>query len=67
MEQSKIPEDEWMAKHAALAEEHNTPGARDSLKDGLKAQAWLRTDLFKQHRGKLVILPKSTQAMVLPD
>jgi hypothetical protein len=62
MEQSKIPEDEWMAKRAALAEEHNTPCA---LKDGLKA--WLRTDLFKQRRGKVVVLPKSTQAMVLPD
>ena len=65
MEQSKFPEDEWMAKRAALAEEHNTPGARDSLKDGLKA--WLQTDLFKKRRGKLVVLPKSTQMMVLPD
>jgi hypothetical protein len=65
MEQSKIPEDEWMAKRAALGEEHNTPGARDALKDGLKA--WLRTDLFKQRRGKEVVLPKSTQSMVLPD
>jgi hypothetical protein len=50
MEQSEIPEDEWMAnfqaKRAALVEEHNMPDARDSLKDGLKA--WLRTDLFKQ-------------------
>jgi hypothetical protein len=37
-----------LAERAALAEEHNTPGARDSLKpeDGLKAL--LRTDLFKQ-------------------
>ena len=65
MEQSRIPEDEWMTKRAALAEEHNTPGARDSLKDGLKA--WLQTDLFKQRRGKLVALPKSTQAIVVPD
>ena len=65
MEQSRIPEDEWMAKRAALAEEHNTPGARDSLKGGLKA--WLQTDLFKQRRGKLVAIPKSTQAIVVPD
>ena len=50
MEQSRIPEDEWMTKRAALAEEHNTPCARDPLKDGLKA--WLQTDLFKQLRGK---------------
>ena len=65
MEQSRIPEDESMAKRSALAEEHNTPGARDSLKDGLKA--WLQTDLFKKRRGKLVVFPKSTQVMVLPD
>jgi hypothetical protein len=63
MEQSRIPEDEWMAKRAALAEEHNTPGACDSLKDGLKA--WLQTDLFKQRQGKLVVLSKSTQSQVM--
>ena len=31
MEQSKIPEDKWMAKRAALAEEHNTQGWSQGL------------------------------------
>jgi hypothetical protein len=52
MDQSNIPEDKPMAKCAALAEEHNTPGALDLLRDDLKA--WLQTDLLKYLRGKLV-------------
>ena len=65
MEMAKIPDDEWMGKRAALAEEHAMPGARDSLVAGFKA--WLQSDLFKERRGKLAPRPKNTQPIVVPD
>ena len=65
MERAKIPDDEWMTKRDSLAEEHNTPGARDSLKDGFKA--WLQSDLFKQRRSKMVPVPANTQPIILED
>jgi hypothetical protein len=36
MDKADIPEDEWMAKRAALAAqaEHSLPGAREQLTDG---------------------------------
>ncbi len=47
IEQSKFSEGKWITKRVDLSEEHNAPGVRDSLEDGLKA--WLQSDLFKQH------------------
>ncbi len=64
MEQAEIPEDEWITKRAALAEDHNRvlnrPNARNSMKNGLKS--WLLTDPFKQRQGRLVPFSNSTQA-----
>ena len=65
MERAKIPDDEWMTKRDSLAEEHNTPGARDSLKAGF--EAWLQSDLFTQRRSKMVPVPANTQPMILAD
>ncbi len=35
MDRAKIPEDEWRTKSEDLADEHKTPGARESLRAGL--------------------------------
>ncbi len=37
-----IQEDEWKSKRDDLEAEQKTPGARESLRDGLKA--WLASD-----------------------
>ena len=55
MDKADIPDDEWMSKRAALAEEHQMPGAHDSLREGFKS--WLQSDLFKQRRSKTVFVP----------
>ena len=47
MDNADIPEDEWTSKRAALAAEHNLPGAREQLAEGSKI--WLQADMFKQH------------------
>jgi hypothetical protein len=65
LDKANIPEDEWMAKRAALAAEHDLPGAREQFKDGFKA--WLQTDMFKQRRSKKVAVLKNTQPVVLDD
>ena len=52
MDKADIPEDEWTSKRAALAAEHNLPGAREQLAEGFKN--WLQTDRFKQRRTKAV-------------
>ena len=65
MDNADIPEDEWTSKRAALAAEHNLPGAREQLAEGFKN--WLQTDMFKQRRSKAVPVPKSTQAVVVAD
>ena len=65
MDKADIPEDEWMAKRKALAAEHDLPGAREQLTQGLKD--WLQTDMFKTRRAKTVPVPKSTQAVVHDD
>ena len=65
MDNADIPEDEWTSKRAALAAEHNVPGAREQLAEGFKN--WLQTDMFKQRRSKAVPVPKSTQAVVVAD
>ncbi len=69
MERAKIPDDEWMTKRAALAEEHTRPGAQELLKAGFKD--WLRSEhfkaKFKQSRAKLTPVPESTQTVILDD
>ncbi len=65
MDKADIPEDEWMARRAALAEEHRLPGARDSLRAGFKE--WLQSDLFKQHRSKKTSVPTSTQPVIVDE
>ncbi len=76
MEQFRIPEDEWMAKRAVLPWLKNTTRRRPAHATCSRMASRLQfklaglqtvTDLFKQRRGKLVVLLKSTQAMVLPD
>ena len=46
MDNANIPEDEWTSKRAALAAEHNLPGAREQLTEGFKD--WIESDFFKQ-------------------
>jgi hypothetical protein len=65
MDKADIPEDEWMPKRAALAEEHRTPSARDSLREGLKA--WMQTDLCKQRRSKTFSVLKRTKTIIVAD
>ena len=65
MEMAKIPDDVWMPKREALADEHKTDGARESLVEGFKT--WLQSDLFKSRRSKLLLLPTSTQPPVVRD
>ena len=65
MDKAGIAQDEWMSKRADLAEEHKTPGARESLKEGLKH--WLTTDLYKERRSKIVAVPTSTKQIIVAD
>jgi hypothetical protein len=65
MDRAKNPEDEWRTKREDLADEHTTPGARESLRAGLKA--WLVSHFYAQRRGKCVALPKSTKTIVVDD
>ena len=65
MDRTKIPEDQWRTKREDLADEYKMPGARESLKAGLKA--WLASDFYAQHRGKLVALPKCTKSIIVDD
>ncbi len=65
MDKAKVQEDEWRSKHDDLEAEDKMPGARESLRDGLKA--WLGSNFNTQHRGKCVVLPKSTKTVVVDD
>jgi hypothetical protein len=67
MDKARIAQDEWMSKRddLRLAEEHKTPGARESLKEGLKH--WLTTDLYKERRSKIVAVPTSTKPIIVED
>jgi hypothetical protein len=67
MDKEDIPEDEWMTRRAALAEEHKMPGARDSLRAGFKE--WLQPYLFKQRQSKStgIRVPKSTQPAIVDE
>ena len=69
MDKAGIAQDEWMSKRADLAEEHKTPGARESLKEGLKhtTDLWLTTDLYKERRSKIVAAPTSTKPIIVAD
>ena len=51
MDNADIPEDEWTSKRAALAAEHNLPGAREQLAEGFKNGCKL---MFKQRHTKAV-------------
>ena len=51
MDKADIPEDEWTSKRAALAAEHNLPGAREQLAEGFKNGCKL---MFKQRSTKAV-------------
>ncbi len=49
LDKTHIGADEWMAKHADLAEEHKTrPDASEQLKQGFKD--WMSSYLFKEQR-----------------
>ncbi len=63
MDKAKIQEDEWRSKCNDL--EHKMPGARESLRDVLKA--WMGSNFYTQCRGKCVVLPKSTKTVVVND
>ena len=63
MDKEDIPEDEWVPRRAALAEEHRLPGARDSLRAGFKEG--LQSDLFKQRHSKRNSVPTSTQPVIV--
>ncbi len=65
MDKEDIPEDEWMTRRAALAEENKMPGARDSLRAGLKE--WLQSDLFKQRQSNSIRVPRSTQPAIMDE
>jgi hypothetical protein len=65
VDKAKIQEDEWRSKRDDLEAEHKMPGARESLRDGLKA--WLGSNFYTQHRGKCVVLPKSNKTVVVDD
>jgi hypothetical protein len=54
MDRADIPEDEWKAKHDALAAEHS---ACEQLTNGFKD--WLQTDMFKNCRSKTMSILKS--------
>ncbi len=64
MDKEDIPEDEWMPRRAALAEEHKMQGARDSSRAGFKESRWLQSDLFKQRKSKCICVPRSTQPAI---
>ncbi len=55
---ANIPDDILATKRAALAAEHNLPGAREQLTKGFKD--WLETDFFKENCASTVPVPQST-------
>ncbi len=58
MDNAKIEEDKWRAKHDDLAEEHKRPGAGEARRAGIKA--WLASDFYLQHSRKFFSFSKST-------
>ena len=65
LDKANIPDDIVATKRAALAAEHNLPGAREQLTQGLKD--WLETDFFKENRASTVPVPKSTLPEIVDD
>ena len=65
LDKANIPYDTLATKLAALAAEHNLPGAREQLTQGLKD--WLETDFFKENRASTVPVPKSTLPEIVDD
>ncbi len=64
MDKEDIPEDEWMPRRAAIAED-KMPGARDSLRACFKE--WLHSNLFKQRQSKRSSVPTSTQPVIVDE
>ena len=54
-----------MAKRAELSAEHETEGARDELRTGLKDR--IASEFYKQFRSKGAAIPNSTNVVMLND
>ena len=65
MDRAAITLDEWTTKRGDLADEHKLPGARESLRTGLKE--WIASDMFKKSQASLVPVPKSTKPLIVEE
>ncbi len=54
-----------MAKRAEISAEHETEGARDELRTGLKD--WIASEFYKQFRSKGAAIPNNTKVVMLYD
>jgi hypothetical protein len=62
---AEIPEDEWIATRAEIRIEHETEGARDELRTGLRD--WIASEFYKQFRSKGAAIPNNTKAAMLDN
>ncbi len=63
---AKIPSDEWQAKRAETAAEHELVGARDAFARGLKE--WLASNMHIQRRQKnSSIVSANTKVVIIDD
>ena len=65
MDKAGITLDEWTTKRGDLADEHKLPGARESLRTGLKE--WIASDMFKKSQASVVPVPKSTKPIIVDE
>ena len=65
MDKAGITLDEWTTKRGDLADEHKLPGARESLRTGLKE--WIASDMFKKSQASVVSVPKSTKPIIVDE
>ena len=65
MDKAAITLDEWTTKRGDLADEHKLPGARESLRTGLKE--WIASDMFKKSQASVVPVPKSTKPIIVDE
>jgi hypothetical protein len=54
-----------MAKRAEISAEHETEGARDELRKGLKN--WVASEFYKEFRSKGAAIPNNTKVVMLDD
>jgi hypothetical protein len=54
-----------MPKSAEISAEHETEGARDELRKGLKDWTATLRDFYQQFRSKGVAIPNSTKVVML--